>query len=76
VGVAAAIYAHDLDWTLPGCGRSAGRLDPGLARPGLVLATVAAFAVLAVVDAPALAYLVAAVVAVGLLLVSAVDGCC
>jgi hypothetical protein len=47
---------------------------PGWRDLALVLATAAAFVVLAVVDAPALAYLVAAVVAVGLLLVSAVDG--
>jgi hypothetical protein len=39
-----------------------------------VLAAAAAFVLLAVVHAPACAYLAAAVVAVGLLLVSAVDG--
>lgn len=47
---------------------------PGWRDLALVVAAVAAFVVLAVVDAPAFAYVVTAVVAVGLLLVSAVDG--
>jgi hypothetical protein len=47
---------------------------PGWRDLALGLAAAAAFVLLAVVHAPAFAYLVAAVVAVGLLLVAAVDG--